>query len=302
MDMGLLPLEQSEGPLWIYLFPEIPLKGQQNMKTLILGLLAETSVHPGAGQDTGFVDLPVAREAATDYPVVVGSSFKGALLDRARSECWEEKVRDRVFGQQENAGSLLVSDVRIVLLPVRSLVSHYKWITCPHLLERLRRDLSRADFEGEPLPVPDVAKGQFLGAGDGPLFLEERQFAKGGELPSSVTDLLGRLVPHAETRKRLAQQVVILHNDDFAWFARFGLAVNARNSLDKEKKTSQNLWYEECIPPDSLFYALLADRNGGAALEEVHKMFKERPYIQVGGNETIGQGWLAVQPLKGGDA
>ncbi len=50
------------------------------MKTLLYGMLAETSIHPGAGQSSGFVDLPVAREAATDYPVIVGSSLKGALL------------------------------------------------------------------------------------------------------------------------------------------------------------------------------------------------------------------------------
>ena len=30
----------------------------------------------------GVVDLPVAREAATDYPVLVGSSLKGALRDK----------------------------------------------------------------------------------------------------------------------------------------------------------------------------------------------------------------------------
>ena len=35
------------------------------MKTCLLGLLAETSIHPGASQSSGIVDLPVAREAAT---------------------------------------------------------------------------------------------------------------------------------------------------------------------------------------------------------------------------------------------
>ena len=49
------------------------------MKSAMLGLLAETPIHPGAGRGMGVVDLPVAREAATDYPVLVGSSLKGAL-------------------------------------------------------------------------------------------------------------------------------------------------------------------------------------------------------------------------------
>ena len=99
------------------------------MKTLLYGLLAETSIHPGAGQSSGFVDLPVAREAATDYPVIVGSSLKGALLSVARDRGWSDDERNRVFGTHDNAGGLLVSDARLLLLPVRSLTSHFMWIT-----------------------------------------------------------------------------------------------------------------------------------------------------------------------------
>jgi len=35
------------------------------MKNIVLGLLAETSLHPGSGQTADVIDLPVAREAAT---------------------------------------------------------------------------------------------------------------------------------------------------------------------------------------------------------------------------------------------
>jgi len=271
------------------------------MKTMILGLLAETSIHPGAGQEIGFVDLPVAREGATDYPVIVGSSFKGALLDRARSGM-DDPTRNRIFGQQDNAGSVLVSDARLVLLPVRSLASHYKWITCPHLLERLTRDLKRVGHVEPTIAVTGPARGRYLGIDDGPLFLEERQFDRGGDLPDGLVKAIEPLIRHEETRKRLSDQLVVLHDDDFVWFARFGLAVNVRNQLDKVTKTSQNLWYEETIPPDSVFYCLLADRNGGDSLDAICKLFEQHPYIQVGGNETVGQGWFAVEWLKGGAA
>lgn len=263
------------------------------MKTIILGLLAETSIHPGSGQDAGFVDLPVAREAATDYPVIVGSSFKGALLDRARADNVEVPIRDRVFGKQESAGALIVSDARLVALPVRSLTSTYQWATCPHLLERLSRDIERAGGSsntGDVFPEP----GKYLGTDKGDLYLEERQFEHAGHLPAGVIDLLASLILHDSTANRLRTQLAILHNDDFAWFARYGLAVNARNVLDNTKKTSKNLWYEETIPSDSLFYSLLAER-GSDALSSVQKLFKEKPYIQVGGNETVGQGWFAVK-------
>ena len=287
------------------------------MNSTILGLLAETSIHPGAGQDTGFVDLPVAREAATDYPVIVGSSLKGALRDLkyqveysvAKSQTNNDEqarktatsMTEQVFGRQENAGNLLVSDARLVLLPVRSLTSHYKWVTCPHLLERLHRDLIRANGNGQSVDTSGPNKGHYLGAGPDALYLEEREFKRCDTSPETddISKLLGSLIDHPKTRDRLKEQLVILHNDDFAWFARYGLAVNARNVLDDVKKTSRNLWYEETIPPDSLFYCLLAERGDGA-LDAVRGLFSDRPYLQVGGNETVGQGWFAVKERTGG--
>jgi CRISPR-associated protein Cmr4 len=271
------------------------------MNTCLLGLLAETSIHPGAGQSSGIVDLPVAREAATDYPVVPGSSLKGALLGLARQrelngkEHMTTQDRDRIFGRSDNAGALLVSDARLLLLPVRSLSSAYKWITCPHLMERFSRDRQRAGI-GNQIEASQPATGKYLGypsADASTLFLEERQFEHGGGLPGSIVPALGPLISYPKTRERLAEQLVLLHNDDFAWFARYGLAIQARNVLDPEKKTSANLWYEETIPADALFYAVFAERQAGA-LDAATKLFDQHPYLQVGGNETIGMGWFAV--------
>ena len=272
------------------------------MNTCLLGLLAETSIHPGAGQSSGVVDLPVAREAATDYPVIPGSSLKGALLALAREpgpsgvQLMPETERSHIFGQSDNAGALLVSDARLLLLPVRSLQSAYKWVTCPHLLERFERDCRRAAAQqAQQSLVPtngEPAADTYLGADNGPLFLEERQFGCGGPLPGGLVKPLETFILHGKTRQRLASRLVILHDDDFAWFARCGLAIQARNALDANK-TSQNLWYEETIPADALFYALLAERATNA-IEPVKNLLENRPYLQVGGNETVGMGWFAV--------
>lgn len=281
------------------------------MNTQLLGLLAETSVHPGAEKASGIVDLPVAREAATDYPVIPGSSLKGALLGLAREKTasgtdrMSEADRKRVFGTAEvennsgGAGALLVSDARLLLLPVRSLQSAYKWVTCPHLIERFARDRQRAGLNGgdggSSLAAADQPpERKYLGADNGALFLEERQFQRQDALPLNLVEALNPLVPHETTRRRLAGQTVVLHDDDFAWFARYGLAIQARNVLKPETKTSENLWYEETIPADALFYAILAERATNA-LEPVKQLFTDRPYLQVGGNETVGMGWFAVR-------
>jgi CRISPR-associated protein Cmr4 len=280
------------------------------MKTLLYGLLAETSIHPGAGQSSGFVDLPVAREAATDYPVIVGSSLKGALLSAARDRGWSDDERDRVFGKHDNAGGLLVSDGRLLLLPVRSLTSHFMWITSPHLIERFQRDGRRMQPPVKDVPIGglEILDGDeanhpgYLGCDVGDLFLEERQFARAGGLPDGLTTSLKPLIRHSETADRLDKQLVVLSDVSFAWFARYGLAINARNVLDEKTKASKNLWYEETLPPDSLFYLLLAERSDGA-LEKTKALFTNKPYLQTGGNETVGHGWFAMsKPLEGGQS
>ncbi len=289
------------------------------MKTQLIGLIAETSIHPGSGQDTGFIDLPVARESFTDYPVIVGSSFKGALRERARYNDWEPYKKndddgrwetddgkkkpktkaDKIFGRGDGIGSLIVSDIRLIALPIRSLTGTYKWVTCPHLVERFVRDAKRAGIV-EKLPKLTLGKTEYLGEDNGSLFLEERQFESIGSLDKNIIAMVKKLIPHDETKGRVKEQLVMIHDDDFAWFARYGLAVTARNVLDNVTKASKNLWYEETIPPDAIFYSLLGDRQNSNALDQVKSLFEGNAYIQVGANETVGQGWLAINWLEGG--
>lgn len=284
------------------------------MKSMMIGMLAETPVHPGSGRSTGFVDLPVARESVTDYPVIVGSSLKGALKDRAR-EKWPDVLKEShetkkelskevadIFGLQDDAGKLAVSDARLILLPVRSLTGQFKWITCPYLLERLGRDLKRSYLDKDikkPTLDKKPDKGSAFSLDDAKgLFLEEREFKITDKLDSSIVESVKGLIIHKDAAERLIKQLVILNDDDFKWFASYGLSVNARNVLDEKTKKSKNLWYEETLSPDSLFYAVLFERGEGA-LDLVQKMLLDRPFLQVGGNETIGQGWFALKMLVG---
>jgi len=278
------------------------------MNSAIIGLLAETSLHPGVGQVVGAVDLPVAREKTTDYPVIVGSSLKGSLRDRAE-QAWgssDERVRE-IFGDPDSAGAVAVTDARLLLLPVRSLSGHYKWVTCPYLLERYKRDRELAGVKAADFTVPCPADGQAMvhnrasGNREDDLFLEELSFSIiAGDL-TPVVEAIRPLIRHSSVRERLAGGLVVISDDEFAYFARHGLAVNARNVLEENTKTSKNLWYEETIPPDSLFYALLLARPGRQeALVRLKELFRDRPYLQVGGNETIGQGWCIMSWVTSG--
>lgn len=276
------------------------------MKHAIIGLLAETFIHPGAEQTGGIVDLPVAREKATNYPFIAGSSLKGALLDAAKQRNKQNGAGDDnldldcIFGKADRAGNLLVSDARLLLLPVRSLTSSWRWATCPHLLERLSRDLRRSGSNEMIDKPPCVASGSCLatdGKDGGKLYLEERNFACTDPAVNleKWIETIRQLIADSNTQSQLEKRLVVLHDDDFAWFATNGLAVQARNVLN-EKKTSTNLFYEETLPPDTLMYALLAERTADAgSLGPIQNIFQNRPYLQVGGNETVGQGWFNIK-------
>jgi len=284
------------------------------MRTVVLGLLAETPVHPGSGRSAGVVDLPVSREAATGYPFVPGSSVKGALRQR-----FQDLVRAAggpspggqlemgvAFGTQDKAGMVAVSDARLLLLTVRSLQVPYVWATCPLVLERLSRDLTRAgraSFSSWPaVNVGTVLANGGLGsasAQDPPhIFLEERVFkvqSAGGQL-GEVLGVLKDLVGNEQAKARLDRQLAVLADEDFGWFARYGLALTARNVLNDGTKTSENLWYEETLPSDCLMYTLLSSRDDTS--EQLgHFLFGDKPYLQLGGNETVGQGWFLVKVL-----
>lgn len=263
------------------------------MSALLVGLLAETFIHPGSDQDVGVIDNPVARESSTGYPFIAGSSMKGALKDRIGND-------ESLFGKHDNAGSVLISDARLLLLPVRSLTSAYKWATCPMLIERLQRDLKRNGLNG-CAELPKIKSKTYLGKGDKDkrLFLEERNFQHQGNLPDAFNSIK-KLIAHSEAQNRLEDQLVFLSNDDFSWFAQYALPVQARNQLD-DKKQSRNLWYEEYLPPDTLMYFVMADRNSESnGTKKIEGELNQKPYIQIGGNETVGQGWFSMAFYGGG--
>ncbi len=286
------------------------------MKGAIIRLLAETHVHPGVGQSMGALDLPVARERTTDFPFIPGSGVKGAfrvwakdmahmpekdietLFGTAADEAHEDKKTDASDEEQANkgAGTVLFSDARLLLLPVRCLSDAFKWVTCPMLLNRFARDCKRAGLSGKrALNGISVSDDQYLGkeTTDNPLGLEEREFNRSGDIDDAVIDALKDMVDEAQLKQRL----VILSDRDFTWFARYALPIMARNVLSKDNtKKSENLWNEETLAPDTVMYVLLGERKAGAVGQLIGHI-REKPYIQMGGNETIGQGWFEMKVL-----
>lgn len=159
---------------------------QSRVAGALLGLHAQTSLHPGSGTALGTVDLPVQRERHTHWPTIPGSALKGILRDacrerrkdlyqddgpevdqpdrRTRRDKANEIDPDLVatFGPatrdaDKHAGALSLTDARLLAFPVRSLKGVFAWVSCRAVLERLHRDAALAgasDLWGIPDPVP----------------------------------------------------------------------------------------------------------------------------------------------------
>ncbi len=269
------------------------------MKSIVLSLFAETFIHPGCGQNDGAIDLPVAKERATSYPFIAGSSHKGAWRDYARHNI-DKKEIPKIFGEtDEAAGQLLINEARLLLLPVRSLQASYCWVTCPMLLERHARDWERAMGEDiTSFTNIGISEEEYIGkkyADNDILFLEERSFSREETISADLIDHLKKLIPNPTSKERLADQLVIINDLDFKWFVENALPIQARNELDSETKQSQNLWYEESLPPDSLFTAIISQRDAdNQSLDTLTTKISEHSYLQIGGNETVGQGWFKL--------
>jgi len=157
-------------------------------RTKLLSLQALTFLHPGTGQTTGVVDLPIQREVHTEFPVYAASGFKGSLRDKAE-QGWGRNNKKVVSlfgadGQSEDltAGSFSITDARILAFPVRSLQKVFMWVTCPMVLKRLHRDSTITKLSGMEIETLDtsVEKGTVITtiqAGlTSPLILEELAF------------------------------------------------------------------------------------------------------------------------------
>lgn len=285
------------------------------MKHALLGLIAETSIHAGAGKAVGVIDLPIMRETHTGWPVVFGSAVKGAMRARAEQVKLPELVD--VFGPtfgldtqnvNHHAGALMVGDARLLLLPVRSLTTHFKWVTCPALINRAAADARRLGVVGAvDSPITPTESVVFTPdhVDKDSLFLEEFHFTAKQKDLAQLIEWLASFVG-GDFATRLQQQLVIVSDDMFSHLAQYTTAVTPHIAIEKERKTVKSgaLWYEETLSPETVLYVALAadaSRRKGAGhtaqqmLDATVSLFPtERPYLQLGGNETVGMGWCRV--------
>jgi len=283
------------------------------METRLLFVHALSPLHPGTGQGTGVIDLPIAREKSTGIPYLPGSSLKGVLRDR----CSDEPIRTVLFGpdriaanSEAAAGALQLTDQRLLLFPVRSIAGTFAWVTSPYIWHRFARDARDIGVSIPTLPVNAyptftnilTASETALVATGQTVYLEDLDLQCTTDVAAKArvtewgTWVAGQLFPGEDTTF-LTKRLAIVHDDVMTFLLTNATEVIARIKLQEDMKTVQQggLWYEEALPSESILSGLVIANTTPSQVHIVNELEKLiRQTMQLGGKSTIGRGLCRV--------
>ena len=290
---------------------------------------ALSPLHAGTGQGVGIIDLPTAREKATGLPFLPGSSLKGAL----RARCTDKDECNKVFGpepsnidsNENQASAVQFSDQRLLLLPIRSLVGTFAWVTSPYILRRLVRDME--DIEANPpAAIPSIQQGNCLivrkrnneevdskitvnANKTQAVYLEDLDLVP--QPDDNGTDwaiwIASKVFPddNADWQKMLIERFCIVHDDIFNFLINTATEITARIKMEEYTKTVQEgaLWYEEALPTETILSGLVVATPVQKSTLTVEKVFETiqgftGKTLQLGGNATVGRGMCRVQMVQ----
>ena len=271
----------------------------------------KTNMHVGSGDTTfGVIDNLVQRDVVTMYPQVHSSSLKGALREFFKEKFPEKDfpgIVTDIFGSEPKErdkaklkqGEYRFFDANLLVLPVRSTQRSFFRATTLSLIKQMLGRLE--DFNLQLKPDDKAALDMLIKS------IKNIAANETGFKPRTLDNLdtvyieehIAEYLNDAELtnahRKRIksifGSGLVVFNEEDFKNVSE-ELPVIARNQL--ENGESKNLWYEQIVPRESVFYCIigLGDEHS-AKFDEVWK----DNLVQIGANATIGYGYTQFTKL-----
>lgn len=254
-----------------------------------------TNLHVGDGEaNYNIIDNEIERDPVNDYPMIFSTGVKGAL--REHFEGILSKNVDIIFGkevkgksEENERGNVKFTNAYLLALPMRASQgkkSHYM-VTSTGLLEQLidlechlRPDREKLEKIREA--IHQIDRSQKVS--------HESDIAVEG---MEVTKTNANEIIQTFVKKWIGNNVVILPETDFR---KYRYPVQARNRLVNGK--SDNLWYEEYVPHNALFYLYvieMAGEKGKQAFNAFESDIKNNLLVQFGANATVGFGLTKLE-------
>jgi CRISPR-associated RAMP protein, cmr4 family len=275
-----------------------------NMETKLFKMRLVTNLHMGSGEaNFNFIDNQVQRDPITEYPNMHSSGIKGALREFFDGIESKDYVRE-IFGS-ENAekednkqGSVSFIEGKLLSIPVRSNKKSYfmgttieiirEYVEFSNLFGKNTENLKEIKEELEKIHKKLTEAGKkvcVLGNEEKGLLIEsfennEIDFYAENDVLSKVLGI---------------KDIVVIKEENFKDEISKRLPVIARNQL--ENGVSKNLWYEEVVPRETVFYTGLVNSQDIDKFEDFCKKLEEN-LVQIGANATIGYGFTKFEEVK----
>lgn len=282
-----------------------------------------SNLHVGGGDaNYSVVDKQIQRDSITAYPTIHASSFKGAMREYAKHTAVSEqnltlegKVADEtvlagngmiytVFGQEPKgngsemlkakAGHMIFSEPKLLSLPVRTDKTPFLHAICPNLIAEYNAICEIYGLTDKIPEFDDTDIGYYCKKDfDGELTAEEYNFKFNKNDKLSILE------------KYIGDNVILLSNEQFKKISKT-LPVIARNYL--ENGESKNLFYEEIVPKESMFYVVLRYPNDNLLSMDARDMKSKKHLIKfqqsiqnmhfyLGANTSIGYGLCELKQI-----
>lgn len=279
-------------------------------------------LHVGSGSAIGIVDLPVQRESYTNFPKIESSSLKGAYRYNAHQNHTDREQYLKVFGNEPDddsltqAGSLSLSESRILAFPVKSLNKVFTLITCPMVLNRFKQEQAAfLDNEQLKIVIPELENDDSALVSNQSVLIKNKvvleEYVLSGAENESVKKIANNLDKILGLNGYLSERFVVVSDNIFNQFVEYSTEINTRIRIDYKTGTVAEgaLFYEENVPAETIFYNFISyhkpkkEAEGKLEIKLTETGVKDfieenvDKVLQVGGNATIGQGMIQRVPV-----
>ena len=210
----------------------------------------------------------------------------------------------------EHAGAISVGDAKVLLFPVRSLKGVFAYVTCPLVLERFKRDLELLGISCN-FKIPQINENEAVIYSDSTILVDNDQIVLEDVMLKANRQDIQNLVNQISQLSPVnidSKRVAIIHNDLFRDFVKMATEIVTRVKIDAGTGTVQSgaLWTEEYLQSDCLLYSVIAigkpkkEIDGLKTSDDVKnelQKFKDK-FVQIGGNETVGKGFVKVKVVS----
>lgn len=274
------------------------------MKAKLFRMRLVTNLHMGSGEaNFNFIDNQVQRDPITEYPNMHPSGIKGALREFFDGIENKDYVRE-IFGSENTEkednkqGEVSFIEGKLLSIPVRSNKKSYfmgttieiikEYVEFSKLFGKNTENLKEIEEELKKIEKKLSEKNRkicVIGDQEEGLLIESFENDEIGFYQED--DILSKVLG--------IKDIVILKEEIFKDEISRRLPVIARNCL--ENGVSKNLWYEEVVPRESVFYTGIVNSQNTEKFEDFCRKLEDN-LIQIGANATIGYGFTKFEEVK----